>query len=137
VGRFVHRTVSSRAARTVDNPLFPVNYLDREIRKDLHEHARETTCFGRNVNRQMERSALYCYWHNFRKLHRARGDVRSHAEVSGQDLGLIARLSPSIWQKRAWLSDLALTEAERETWLRLRRTPLKNEPDYLPKYARA
>jgi hypothetical protein len=63
--------------------------------------------------------------------------VRSHAEVSGQDLGLIARLSPSIWQKRAWLSDLALTEAERETWLRLRRTPLKNEPDYLPKYARA
>jgi transposase-like protein len=61
VGRFVHQTISSRAARTRDNPLFPVNYLDRELRKDLHEHVRQTVCFGRNVNRQMERLVLYLW----------------------------------------------------------------------------
>ncbi|MDP3177187.1 MAG: hypothetical protein Q8M76_04735, partial [Spirochaetaceae bacterium] len=72
-GRIRHRTVSSRAARTIQNPLFAVNYMDREIRKDLHEHVRETTCFGRNVNRQMERLAVYLYNHNFQRKHRARG----------------------------------------------------------------
>ena len=34
----VHSTVSSQLARTGDNPLFAVNYIDREIRKDLAEH---------------------------------------------------------------------------------------------------
>jgi transposase-like protein len=135
IGRLEHRTVSSRAARTRFNPLFPVNYLDRELRKDLHEHTRETVCFGRNVNRQMERLVLYLYWHNYRKRHRARGDPISHAEVAGYDPGLIAREGRLIWETRAWRSLTSLSESADETWLRARRTPLGRERDYLPGFA--
>jgi transposase-like protein len=134
-GRFVHRTVSSRAARTRDNPLFPVNYLDRELRKDLAEHVRESTRFGRNVNRQMERLSLYLYWHNFRKRHRAREEGLTHAQVAGYETGVMDAVDGLVWEERAWLSRTAMTEANRESWLRLRRTPLRKEVDYLPKYA--
>ena len=107
-GRILHRTVSSRAARTRANPLFPVNYLDRELRKDLHEHVRESVCFGRNVNRQMERLSLYLWWHNYMKRHRARGPARSHAAVAGYDLKLVEKGLLSIWDRRAWLTRIEL-----------------------------
>lgn len=137
IGRIRHRTVSSRAARTRDNPLFPVNYLDRELRKDLHEHVRETTCFGRNVNRQMERLSLYLWWHNFRKLHRARGDPRSNAEVAGYDQGRVDEGLSQIWKRRAWLSLTDLTESMLDTWLRGRKSPALERIDCLPLYALA
>src|SRR5512142_788881 len=130
-GRIEHRTISSRAARTQDNPPFPVNYLGRELRKDLHEHGRESVCFGRNVNRQMERLALYLWWHNYRKAHRARGELLSHAEAAGYDLGHMKERMGTIWKRRAWLSLTSLTEAMRDSWLRLRATPLLKMPDYL------
>jgi transposase-like protein len=135
--RLVHRRVSSRAARTRDNPLFPVNYLDRELRKDLHEHVRETVCFGRNVNNQMERLVLYQWWHNYRKSHRAREDHRSHAEVAGYDPGRIREGLLAIWKDRAWLSLTDLSETMRDSWLRTRVTPLKAGKDYLPRFAGA
>ncbi|MEI6873561.1 MAG: hypothetical protein WCL50_00365 [Spirochaetota bacterium] len=135
--RLVHRTISSRASRTRDNPLFPVNYLDRELRKDLHEHVRETVCFGRNVNRQMERLVLYQWWHNYRKPHRAREDQGSHAEVAGYDPGRIREGLRTIWRERAWLSLTELTEAMRDSWLRNRSTPLRDGKDYLPRFTGA
>jgi hypothetical protein len=135
LGRLEHLKVSSRAARTRSNPLFPVNYLDRELRKDLHEHVRETTCFGRNVNRQMERLSVYLWWHNFRKVHRAREGPRSHAEVAGYDLVRIKEGLKSIWRRRAWLSLTDLTESMLDSWLRGRRTPLRRGDDYLPRFA--
>ena len=134
-GRILHRTVSSRAARTRANPLFPVNYLDRELRKDLHEHVRESVCFGRNVNRQMERLSLYLWWHNYMKRHRARGPARSHAAVAGYDLKLVEKGLLSIWDRRAWLTRIELTHAMRDSWLRERRSPFLRGEDYLPKYA--
>jgi hypothetical protein len=136
-GRLAHRTLSARAARTVDNPLFPVNYLDREFRKDLHEHVRETVCFGRNVNRQMERLTLYLWWHNYRKPHRARGDPRSHAEVAGYDSGRIRQGIRSIWKSRAWLSLIELTESMQNSWLRRWPTPLRKDWDYVPRFVSA
>ena len=136
-GRIRHRCISSRAARTRANPLFPVNYLDRELRKDLHEHVRETVCFGRNVNRQMERLTLYLWWHNYRKLHRARGDPRSHAEVAGYDPMRIKEGLGSIWKSRAWLSLTDLTESMRDTWLRARWSLQWHKREYLPRFARA
>jgi len=137
IGRLHHHTISSRAARTRWNPLFPVNYLDREIRKDLHEHVRETVCFGRNVNRQMERLTLYLWWHNYLKPHRARMEGVSHAAMAGYDRKETAGQLKRIWLSRAWLSLTELTESMWETWLRRRATPLKKGPDYLPKFARA
>jgi hypothetical protein len=133
----MHRTISSRAARTRANPLFPVNHLDRELRKDLHEHARETVCFGRNVNRQMERLTLYLWWHNYRKPHRARGDPRSNAEVAGYDPKGVRDGLRWIWNRRAWLSLTDLTDSMLDSWLRARRTPFRQGPDYLPRFAGA
>lgn len=135
IGRLVHRTVSSRAARTRANPLFPVNYLDRELRKDLHEHVRESVCFGRNVNRQMERLSLYLFYHNYLKKHRTRWGPITHAAVAGYEAGQIADELEWIWEKRAMLSLTDLTEIGEESWMRGRRTPLRRESDYLPKYA--
>ena len=135
IGRLDHQTISSRAKRTKDNPLFPVNYLDREIRKDLHEHTRESVCFGRNVNLQMERLSLYAYWHNYRKRHRIRGGPESHAEVAGYDIDLVERYSIDLWKRRAWLSLVKLSETMRMTWLRERKNPLAERDSYLPAFA--
>jgi transposase-like protein len=136
LGRIKHCRISSRVARTRANPLFAVNYLDRELRKDLHEHVRETVCFGRNVNRQMERLSLYLWWHNYIKPHRARDEQRSHAEVAGYDRKRIRKELKTIWKNRAWLSLTELTEAMRDSWLRERMTPFRSGPDYLPQFAR-
>ena len=134
-GKLIHRTVSSRRERTLHNPLFPVNYLDREIRKDLHEHVRETVCFGRNVNRQMERFALYLFWHNYRKAHRVRGAPQSHAEFAGYDARRIEGGLGTIWRKRAWLSLIEVAVWMEKIWRRLYKTPLGKRRDYLPAYA--
>ena len=134
-GRLVHRTVSSRAARTRDNPLFPVNYLDRELRKDLHEHVRESVCFGRNVNRQMERLELYILYHNYVKEHRARWRGVSHARLAGYEAWGIEEELGRIWKLRSMLTLTELGPSERETWCRSRQTPLREGRDYLPKYA--
>ena len=134
-GRLRHRTVSSRAARTRENPLFAVNYLDRELRKDLHEHTRETVCFGRNVNHQMERLAVYLFEHNYRKEYRIPSDRRTHAEVAGYDQGAIKKELEVLWRDRAFLSLEELTPSMEASWLRKRETPLKEGEQYLPRYA--
>ena len=136
-GRLQHRTISSRAARTIRNPLFPVNYLDRELRKDMHEHVRETVCFGRNVNRQMERFELYRFYHNYLKVHRARWGPITHAMMAGYEAGQIAGELERIWKDRAMYSLTELTESMADSWLRARVTPLGRARDYLPKYAAA
>jgi hypothetical protein len=137
IGRLRHRTVSSRAARTKQNPLFPVNYLDRELRKDLHEHVREGVCFGRNVNRQMERLTLYLFYHNYQKAHRTRWGPLSNAVVAGYEAAQIAYEIERLWKDRAMLSLTQLTECMEDSWLRSRLTPLGKVRDYLPKYAAA
>jgi hypothetical protein len=135
IGRLSHRTISSRAARTAANPLFPVNYLDRELRKDLHEHVRESVCFGRNVNRQMERLSLYLFYHNYLKAHRTRWEPISNAVVAGYDAGQIADELETVWKDRALLSLTKLTECGADSWRRARPTPLGRAHDYLPRYA--
>ncbi len=130
-----HRVVSSRVVRDTKNRLFSVNYLERELRKDLHEHVRETVCFGRNVNRQMERLSVYLHWHNTMKRHRAREGPRSNMEwVSTEGRGE-KKGSKGIWEWRAWRSLTELSDAMSETWERRRRTPLLARQDYLPGYA--
>jgi hypothetical protein len=112
-----------------------VNYLDREIRKDLHEHVRESTCFGRNVNRQMERFSLYLFYHNYLKVHRSRWGAMSHAIMAGYEAGEIAQELEDVWERRALLSLCSLDESDEASWRRERRTPLGRGDDYLPKYA--
>jgi len=79
-GRLVHHCTSSRAARTTANALFAVNYVDREIRKSMSEHVRETVRQGRELNCQMERMAIFMVVHNFLTPHRV--DGRASAALS-------------------------------------------------------
>ena len=73
--RVVPHRVSSRLPRTIDNPLFTSNYLDRELQKDQAAHRRETTCFARSAANGMTRMACYLDWHNYEKRYEIKAPV--------------------------------------------------------------
>ncbi len=56
---FLHESISSHEFRDKNNPLFPVNYIDRQIRKDACNHVRETVPFPRCPRAMMMRMTLY------------------------------------------------------------------------------
>ncbi len=62
-----HRTVSSRAARTPRNPLFPVNLLDLLIRHSSSNHTRETIAFSKRRASAIERLMVLFVWRNLMK----------------------------------------------------------------------
>ena len=84
-GRMRHCTVSSRAARTGRNLLFPVNYIDREIRKDLADHVRETVRFPREMNMAMQRLIIELGSHTFGKPIRISGRCWTETELTHAD----------------------------------------------------
>lgn len=137
--RFSHRTVNSTLPRTATNPLFASNYLDRELRKDLADHRRETVCFARNVPNMLQRLLVYLGWHNYEKPFRiGQGQLRmSHAEVAGIDRQLVGEARHALFRQREFLSRVELSPLERKLWLRRFSTPLKNTPEYVPAYAYA
>ncbi len=65
-GSWRHHRISSEEGRNTKNPLFSVNYMDREFRKDMASHARESVQFCRNVNEGMLRMSLYMFDHNWK-----------------------------------------------------------------------
>ena len=108
-------------------------YVD--ISKDLAEHVRETMCFGRNVNCSMDRLAVYLAYHHLRKQFReSQGDERRHAEVAGADPKVVDRLLYGMYTRRLFGSRVGLDERHRRQWLREYETPLKKQPEYLPKH---
>ena len=136
-GRFIHRRTSSRAARTVNNPLFAVNYIDRELRKDLHEHTRETVCFARNQNLQMERLAIYTAEHNAAKPYRVNqpaADSATHASIAGVEAGTLAGIRRGLYRSRKFLTRTALPQWAERIWRRSYSTPLREAPEYRPEY---
>lgn len=121
-GRLIHQRISSRAPRTRHNPLFAVNYVDRQIRKDMGEHVRETVKYAREANCQMERFAIYLVTHNFLGPHRVRDGTGTASDPTHADVanipanryrGKLDRLFTNReiwghskrrmqWQKRIW-----------------------------------
>jgi len=83
---FLHRLTNSREERNTENKLFPCNYCDRMVRKDMAEHVRETVQFARDQNCSMERFTLYQFWLNFMKPYRIKprrdGMAETHAEAA-------------------------------------------------------
>jgi hypothetical protein len=136
--RVVHRRVNSKLPRTVWNPLFASNYLDREIRKDQASMRRESTCFGRNVANGLSRLACYFSWHNYKKLFSIKapvGEDQCHAEEAGILRADIRAARQRMFRRRAFLSLEKLDHVERRIWLKLFPTPGTNSSAYLPAFA--
>ena len=135
--RLIHRRTSGKARRDRNNPLFSVNYLDREIRKDLAEHVRESTRFGRNVNSAVGRMEVYLFFHNLLKpfrVNRAKCLYRSHAEAAGFDAKMLKRLLARCRRERFFMSHLSLDRHLELVWRRGYSTPGKIFTDPLPHY---
>jgi hypothetical protein len=136
--RAVHIRVSSKLPRTMANPLFPSNYLEREIRKDQANHHRETTCFPRNASNGMARLLCYLVEHNYEKrfLVKARKeDRRTHAEAAGIAKEAIDAGLAWLLRKRVFLTRIELPPTLERIWRKTIATPGKIEPNYLPRFA--
>jgi hypothetical protein len=140
-GRFVHVRIPSTRARTTSNPLFPVNYLDRQVRKDVANHVRETVCFARNVTCCMERLWVYFCYHNYYKRYRELqpvGDTTTHAEVAGVKRRNMEKEKRRLFTRRYFLSREAIEGENLRLWKRTLVTPLKPQDGYyVPGYALA
>lgn len=128
-GSLVHRTTSSKDARTTDNPLFAVNYVDRQLRSSLAEHVRETTRHGREVNSQMERFSIFMVLHNFLTPHRITGHARTdgaitHANVAGATDAHVTRMLERLTTHRHVYTHLRSSQSWiRRIWLHLHENP--------------
>jgi len=78
-----HRTVSSRAARTARNPLFPINLLDLLIRHSGSNHKRETIAFSKRRQSANERMWIFLVWRNYAKSFSERHPGESPAMREG------------------------------------------------------
>ena len=140
-GSWRHRKVNSKDARTTQNPLFPVNYMDREFRKDMASHARETVQFSRNVNEAMIRMSLYVFDHNyfkpFRVAHKVKRHLR-HAEVAGLDRDVLeGMISGFFTQRYFWKRDHPMEKSALKTLNREWKTPLKKHEEVVRKHLAA
>ena len=137
-GLFEHRQVSGKEARSRDNPLFAVNYLDRQVRKDVANHVRQTTRAARNVNDLMNRLAIYRVMHNYRKSYRLRPDQRDdryHGEVAGLARQRIEEeVGDSYYRKRRFFTHGVLPAEGWRTWARMWGTPMGEGKVYIPQF---
>jgi len=134
-GKVRHKTTSSRRARTFRNPLWPVNYYDRELRKDQASHVRETTRWANEANNCMERIYLYAGYHNFFKPFRIKQrDKRTHAEAAGFDALKIKSIKNRFFTKRYFFSKVPFSPSEWLVWLRGYRTPFRQAYQTLPAF---
>ncbi len=137
--KFKHIRVNSKKKRNMTNQLFSVNYIDKEIRKDLAEHVRETTRFGRNITNAMNRLIIYQFWHNTQKQYRINQpkavDLK-HFEVAGGNKTDWLKEIQTIYKIRRFKSHItALEKSYQDIWLKKIKTPLKQNAEYLPKFA--
>ncbi len=136
---FQHQQYSSKLARGLHNPLFPVNYYDRELRKDIAAYHRESTCFTRNVANGLERFNLYIVWHNYEKPYRIVSKKEkpcSHAEKAGIKADAIMLEKSRLYRDRAFLSHQKLNDEAKKIWLRGHPTPLKEKAEYCQGFSR-
>ena len=104
---FRHESTPSTAARTAQNPLFPVNLADLLLRHCGANHKRETIAFSKRRQGALYRAAIWVVWKNYIKsLSENRRDA-----PPAKALGLIERalsvrevLAQRLWPSREKLS---------------------------------
>ena len=116
-----HEQYPSATARTPCNPLFPVNYVDRQFRKDQANHVRETVQFARCPAAMMVRLSIYQMYHNYliprRVKEQRKGNWQTRAELQGLGAEKVLATLGQHLGKRVFLRKLDLWETERMTWL--------------------
>jgi len=122
----VHSTTSSKAPRTIESPLFAVNYLDRQLRKDLAEHVRETVRFARRIEHSLERAAIHIAHHNYFKgfRSRSRDPGLTHAQKAGLDRREVFEQREQSLRERAFGWRVDLEEWQQQLWRRETRVPV-------------
>jgi hypothetical protein len=63
--KIIHIKTSSKITRNYQNPLFPVNYLDLQIRQENAAFRRETIAFSKHSIAMLESYFLYVYYRNY------------------------------------------------------------------------
>lgn len=128
-GSWRHHMVNSKEVRNTQNPLFPVNYIDREFRKDMASHARESLQFSRNVNEAMMRMSLYLFDHNYLKPFRVADQVKKyhrHAQIAGLERRLLDEsISGFFTHRYFWRMDRVMEGPGMRSLERGWKTPLK------------
>lgn len=101
-----HRTISSRAARTAHNPLFPINLLDLLLRHCSSNHKRETIAFSKRRQMAIWRMWVFVVWRNHMKWF----SERRRQWTPAMRLGLAERrlLAPDILKERLFVSRVGL-----------------------------
>ena len=125
-GVLVHTQVSSKAPRTLNNPLFPVNYLDRQLRKDMAEHVRETVRFARRLEHSLERTMVHLMHHNYFKVFRSRSKDpgMTHAQKAGLDRERVKELRCRSLKDRAFGWRVRLEDWQVDLWKRRTKVPI-------------
>jgi hypothetical protein len=134
------KQIPSTAARTRGNPLFPVNYVDRQLRKDLSDHCRETVQFAHCPSALMARASVYRFYHNCviprRVWQHRKGNEETHAERAGMSRGKLGEVIKRYMGKRVFFHKIRLGLEEQKTWFLEWRNPGRILGRYVPKYIR-
>ena len=136
---FTHTRINSKYPRVGMNPLFPVNYFDREIRKDNANHVRETVQFSRDVNYCMDRMAVYQLYHNYCKPYRIDdGDLSyyRHGEIAGISRELIDKGLATIFRARRFYTHVILNASQGRVWFRMVGNLSRLSGGYWPHYVK-
>ena len=137
--RIKHIQISSLLIRDKNNPLHPVNYHDRQIRKDIANHRRKTICHARNDRCMLTRMIMYMVSHNFFKpfeiTSRRNQTAARHYDALGIDQRKLAYWKSVLFTKRFIQSRVKLPEYFKDIWFKRTATPLKEGRDYVPGFA--
>lgn len=139
-GHLIHRQYPSGKSHNRNSPLFSCDYLNRQIRKDLAEHVRETVQFTKDMNNSAERFTVYRFWHNYEKpwrIHRKDRVFETHADAAGVSPDAIC--SVKTWFAKGFRVPLSLlgerlNPFSRNIWFRKSCNPSGPSGQYLPHY---
>jgi len=135
-GKIIHHHSISTKEPARSNLMWVVNYMDRQLRKDIVNYVRRTVNVAKNVNKLLERLSVYRVHHNFIKPYRENSpkDGRTHGLLAGCDMEWVNELLGRRFRDRPFASMLPLSPGDRGLWFRQYRTPLKWGEEYRPKY---
>jgi transposase-like protein len=129
-----HNTISSRASRTPQNPLWPINLLDGLIRHSGANHKRETIAHSKRRQSAAERLWAFLVWRNYIKWF----SEQRRDETPAMRLGVMShRLTvPGLLKERLFPSRIELPERWAEYyWRRVKTRIFVNNREHQLRFA--